>query len=145
MKDLISLGLSAYDNDPDNEFLVEHDACIQAKARKVIPSGLFSEDVLDLEIDELAQTIRIKLWESRQKRFISNPEAYVSAIAYTTSVDMMRRHRPTVSLFADENEELSLSNILVARSAGLTGRAQRLRGLCAYASALGARKLLRCS
>lgn len=111
--------LSAYDNDPDTEFLEQHDACIRAEAQKVFTIGIFAEDVFDLENDELSQSIRIKLWKSRQKRFITNPRAYIRTIAHTTAIDMIRRHKPTVSLSNDENGESDLGDRLTAQNEGL--------------------------
>jgi len=105
MKDHIPLGLGAYDSDPDNEFLVEHDFYIQAEARKIILSGLFPEDMFELEVNELAQIIRIRLWKAHQKRTINNPRAYIRTIAYTAAVDIVRNHKPTVSLSTGMNGE----------------------------------------
>lgn len=117
MKDLIPLGLGAYDSDSDEEFLVEYDAYVRAEARKVA-SWLFTKGVFDLEADELAQIIRIKLWNARQKHTISNPPAYIRMIAHSTAVDMIRRHRSSISLPTDADGELSLGNLLVARNKG---------------------------
>jgi len=118
MKDHTPLGLGAYDSDPDAEFLVQYDEFIQTAARKAIPQGLFSKDALELEIDDLTQNIRIKLWESRQKRPITNPRAYIKAIAYTKAIDIVRRHKPTVSLSVDENGDPCLGNLLISRIEG---------------------------
>jgi DNA-directed RNA polymerase specialized sigma24 family protein len=118
MKDQIPLNPGPYDSDPDDEFLVKHDACIQAEARKAVPSDLFPEDVLHLETDELAQNIRIKLWASRQKRSITYPKAYIRVIAHTAAVDMVRSHRSNVSLSGDVDGEPYLCDLLVARNEG---------------------------
>src|SRR5436309_2382875 len=117
MNDLTLVGPGAYDSDPDDEFLAKFNACIRSTAWKVIASGLFFEDALDLQADELSQSIRIKLWEARQKRSITNPGAYIRTIAYTTAIDMIRRHRPIISLFSEEDGELSLSDQLVGHLA----------------------------
>jgi DNA-directed RNA polymerase specialized sigma24 family protein len=105
MKDDIQLGLVAYDSDPENEFLAEYDSYIQAEARKAFPSRLFPKDMFELEVTELAQIIRIKLWKAYQKRTINNPRAYIRMIAYTSAVDMVRHHQPTISLFTEMNGE----------------------------------------
>ena len=118
MKDYTPFGPGAYDSDPDEEFLVEQDGHIQAEARKSVPSNLFSEEVLDLETDELMQNMRIKLWISRQSRSIIHPKAYIRTIAYTAAMDMVRRHRPTVPLFGDADGELSRGDLLVAQGEG---------------------------
>lgn len=118
MKDHTPLGPGTCVSDPNEEFLVKHDARILAEARKAFPLALFSEDVLDLEVDELAQNIRVKLWISRQKRSITHPKAYIRAIAHTTAVDMVRRYRPEVSLSGDADGELCLCDFLVAQNEG---------------------------
>ncbi len=113
-----TLDPNACNNDLDNEFLIQYDECIRTIARKAIPRGIFSEDVLDLEIDNLAQCIRIKLWESRQKRFIVNPKAYIRTIARTKVIDLVRCHRETISLFTEENGGPNLSDLLAAQNEG---------------------------
>lgn len=118
MKDYRPSGPGAYDSDADDQFLVAHNAHIQFEARRAIPMDLFSGDVLDLEADELAQNIRIKLWTSHQKHPITYPGAYIRTIARTTAIDMVRRYRPTVSLFEDTDGELCLGDRLAAQNEG---------------------------
>lgn len=118
MKDHIPLGLGAYDSDPDDEFLVEHDSYIRGEARKVFPSRLFPEGVFELEVNELTQTIRIKLWKARQKSTISNPRAYIRKVAHTAVVDTVRRHKPTVSLSTVMNGETSPGDFQLAQHEG---------------------------
>lgn len=118
MKDHTPLGSGTCVSDPDEEFLVEYDAQILAETRKAFPLALFSEDVLDLEVDELAQNIRVKLWIARQKRSITHPKAYIRAIAHTTAIDMVRRYRPDVSLSGDADGELCPCDFLVAQNEG---------------------------
>jgi len=74
--------------------------------------------VLGLETDELAQNIRIKLWISRLKRPIIHPKVYIRTIAHTAAVDMVRRHRPSVSLSNDADGEIALGDLLVAQNEG---------------------------
>jgi DNA-directed RNA polymerase specialized sigma24 family protein len=118
MKDLILSGLGAYDSDPDEEFLVEYDAYIRAQVWKAIQRGLFTTVAFDLEVDELVQTIRIKLWDARRKRTINHPRAYIRKIAYTTAIDMVRRYRSNTSLPTDIDEDLCLGDLLVAQNEG---------------------------
>ncbi len=126
MKDYTPFGSGAYDNDPVEEFLVEQDWHIQAEARKAVPSNLFSEEVLDLETDELIQNIRIKLWVARQGRSIIHPKAYIRTIAYTAAIDMIRRHRSTVSLFVDTDGEPGPGDLLVAHGEGFKDPAHEI-------------------
>jgi DNA-directed RNA polymerase specialized sigma24 family protein len=111
-------GPGAYDSDSGDEFLAAHDVRIQSEARRAIPLGFFSEDVIDLEVDDLAQNIRIKLWASYQQRPITHPGGYIRTIAHTTAIDMVRRHRPTVSLFEDADGELCPGDRLAAQNEG---------------------------
>jgi DNA-directed RNA polymerase specialized sigma24 family protein len=117
MKDLIPLGLGAYDSDSDEEFLVEYDAYIRVEAQKVA-SRLITKGVFDWRADELAQIIRIKLWNAHQKHRIKNPPAYIRMIAHTTAVDVLRRHRSSTPFSLKIDGELSLNNLLVARNEG---------------------------
>jgi Sigma-70 region 2 len=126
MNDHTPSGPGAYDSDAGDEFLVAQNAHIQFEARRAIPLDLFSGDVLDLEADELAQTIRIKLWTSHQKHPITHPRAFIRTIAYTTAIDMVRRHRPTVSLFGDADGELCLGDRLVAQNEGFQDPANEI-------------------
>jgi DNA-directed RNA polymerase specialized sigma24 family protein len=111
-------GPGAYDSDPEEEFLRAFDARIQSEARRVIPSELFSTDVLDLEVEDLAQEIRIKLWTSHRKRPITHPKSYIGAIARTTAVDLVRGHRPAIPLLGDTDDEPGPGDFLVAQSEG---------------------------
>jgi len=105
MKDYTQSGLGTYVSNPENDFLAEYDSFIQAEARKAFPTRLFHKDLYELEVTELTQIIRIKLWKAYQKRTINNPRAYIRMIAYTSAVDMVRHHRPTISLLAELNGE----------------------------------------
>lgn len=118
MNDFISFGCSGYKDDPDNEFLAEHNRYIEIIVRKTMPIDLFSYEVIDLEIDEIIQNIRIKLWKAHQKCSIEKPISYIKVVAQTTIVDMVRRHRSIMSLSTDENGEENSSNRLVAYNEG---------------------------
>jgi len=119
MKDHSPSSPGAYDSDSEDEFLLANDAHIRSEARRAMPSGLFHAAVLDLETDDFAQELRIKLWASHQKRCITHPKAYIKTIAYTTAIDLVRHHKPTVSLFDDTGEEPGPGDFLVAQSEGL--------------------------
>ncbi len=104
------------DYDADNDFLTRYDEMIQRAARKALPHGIFAEDVRDLEIDELAQQIRIKLWHAyMKKRAIVHPKAYIYITAYTLAIDMLRRHKQTVPLAVDEYGELPYNNLFATQ------------------------------
>lgn len=95
------------------QILEQFDAYIVTLARKMIPRTIVSPNVLDLEIDELAQKVRVKIWLSCQKRYITNPKSYIYRTVYTESIDMLRQHKPTTPLPMDEDSELYQGNLLV--------------------------------
>lgn len=113
-------GPSAYDSDFDVDAVLEkHDEYIVALARKNISSTAASSEVLGLEIDELAQNARIKLWLALQKRQIKHPKSYIRCIVQTETVDMLRRHKAVLSLLTDEDGELNQGNPLAIPSEGM--------------------------
>lgn len=106
--------LSLQKSDPYNDFLTQYDEYIRTVASKAIPRRLFAREVLDLEIDDLAQSVRIKLWQTLEReRPILNPKAYIYRIAYTGAIDILRRHKHTFPLALDEYGEL-VQDILLA-------------------------------
>jgi DNA-directed RNA polymerase specialized sigma24 family protein len=118
MKNHSFAGPGAYDSDSDDEFLATHDADIRSAARRAVPSGLSSANVVELDPDDVAQVMRYKLCSSRQKRPITSPKSYIRAVAHTTVVDIIRRHKPTVSLYSDTVEEPGPADFLIARNEG---------------------------
>ena len=68
--------------------------------------------VLDLELDEIIQRVRIKLWQALEKRDIRYPYAYVKLIIQSEFIDMTRRQKPYLSLSIDE--ELTHAEVEIA-------------------------------
>jgi len=58
--------------------------------------------VLDLELDEIIQRVRIKLWQALEKRVIYYPYAYIKLIIQSEFIDMKRRQKPYLSVSIDE-------------------------------------------
>ena len=58
--------------------------------------------VLDLELDEVIQRVRIKLWQALEKRDIRYPCAYIKLIIQSEFIDMIRQQKPHLSLSIDE-------------------------------------------
>ena len=116
-------GPSAFDSDYEaieiDEILRQNDGYILALAREQVARRLVSLEVLDLEIDELAQRSRIKLWKTLQKRQISNVKAYLRCIVRSESIDMIRCHKPHFPLPVDEDGELFQGNALVSPGEGM--------------------------
>lgn len=103
-------GSSDQDYHRADVFLEEHDPCICNQARKYgyDRRGTVHPDVLDLEIDDLVQQIRIKVWLAWQKEHthIENPRAYIGRVAHNESITMLRQSRQTTSLLEEEDDEL---------------------------------------
>jgi DNA-directed RNA polymerase specialized sigma24 family protein len=114
------LGVSAFDSEYDaneiDEILRQNDGYIFALAREKIPRHIASPEVLDLEIHELAQRSRIKLWRTLQKRHITHIKAYIKCIVHSESMDMVRRYKPSFPLPVNEDGELYHGDVLVAPS-----------------------------
>ena len=66
----------------------------------------YSRDIhlamLDLELDEIIQRVRIKLWQALEKRVIYYPYAYIKLIIQSEFIDMKRRQKPYLSVSIDE-------------------------------------------
>ena len=58
--------------------------------------------VLDLELDEIIQRVRIKLWQALEKRVIYYRYAYIKLIIQSEFIDMKRRQKPYLSVSIDE-------------------------------------------
>ena len=59
---------------------------------------VMQSSVVDLEIDELAQCVRIKLWQALAKRDIHYPYAYIKLMVRNEFIDRIRRQKPVVLL-----------------------------------------------
>ncbi len=116
-------GASPFDSDYNineiDEILRQNDDYIVAMAREKLPRHIASPEVLDLEIQELAQRSRIKLWKALQHRHIRHIKAYIRCIVHSASVDMVRNYKPDLPLPLDEEGELYQGNVLVAFSEGM--------------------------
>lgn len=64
------------------------------------------------EVEELAQTVRVKLWRALQKTSIANPKPYINHMMLFAVIDMVRKHHPVLSLTFDEDGELYQDGVL---------------------------------
>ncbi len=123
MTNLKPSGPSAFDSDYDAheiaEILRQNDNYILTLAREKVPRHIASSEVLDLEIQELAQRARIKLWRALQKRNITHLKAYIRCIVHSESIDMIRSSKSELPLPLDEEGELYQGNVLVMFSEGM--------------------------
>src|SRR6266700_3079019 len=87
------------------EFLSAYDASIQQHVKRQFPRSRVPAEVLDLEMDELIQQARVKLWKALQKRKIVHGRLYIRKVVRNLIVDMLRRPKRTVPLSFDDDEE----------------------------------------
>jgi DNA-directed RNA polymerase specialized sigma24 family protein len=102
-----------------NEILEHLNMYILDLARRKIPRTVIPQEVLDLEIDELVQSTRIKLWMAIQRVHITHLEAYARCIIRTESVNIVRRYKRTGSVSIDEDGDLHEGHIMVAACHGM--------------------------
>jgi DNA-directed RNA polymerase specialized sigma24 family protein len=111
---------SVYDSDFDaKEILERYDAYIVALAYKSVPRNVVLAERLSDAADELAQSVRIKLWCMVKKRSIQNPKAYIWRIVRNEAVNIVRKYKSPSSLSINEEEELYQSTPLVELSEGM--------------------------
>jgi len=110
-----------------NETLEQYDAFIVAQVRERVcqDPALMRAVMRDLEIDDLAQLVRIKFWHALQEKEITYPKAYIRRIVNSEIVDMMRRLKlPLVALPEDEEGEIYCGKVLVSPSEGMADPAE---------------------
>ncbi len=59
-----------------------------------------------LEVDELAQRVRIKLWKMLERDQIHHPYSYVKRIVYSEFIDMKRQQKRLLCSSIEENDQL---------------------------------------
>ena len=112
-------GVSEKECDSDmQDILVRFDTYIVMLVQKKAfqSSNIARPEVLDLEIDEIVQTVRIKFWLALQKKEIEHHKAYLRSIVSNVFSDLGRRRKAPLPLPTDEDGELYMGNILVNES-----------------------------
>lgn len=120
------LGAADDDERSVEEVLLAYDSYIVAQARRCISqsTGPVNTVMLDLDADELAQMVRIKLWHVLEAREVMYLKSYIRRIVNSEFIDMLRRRKPTQSLPEDADGEISTGNLVAAASAGITDPAE---------------------
>jgi RNA polymerase sigma factor (sigma-70 family) len=108
------------------ETLLEYDSYIVTLTRRCISqsAGSVNAVVLDLDADELAQMVRIKLWHVLEEREVVYLKPYIRRIVNSEFIDMIRRRKPTQSLPEDADGEINAGKIIVAASEGIADPAE---------------------
>ena len=115
-------GVSEEDSDPDiEEILARFDAYIVTLVQKMArrSSNIGRPEVLDLEIDEIAQRVRIKFWKALEAKEIEHHKAYIRTIVSNEFNDLGRKRKAPLPLPIDEDGELYMGNVLLSESEGL--------------------------
>jgi DNA-directed RNA polymerase specialized sigma24 family protein len=101
--------LSTKDKNMCNEInitLEQVDCYIRALAFQHIPQQVTSPETRDLDVAELAQKSRIKLWQALEKGPIINVKAYLRSIVYHEAINMVRTYKNTLPLPVHEEDDL---------------------------------------
>ncbi|WP_165423736.1 RNA polymerase sigma factor [Ktedonosporobacter rubrisoli] len=78
---------------------------VQVKRQISCYPSLAHPSLLDLEIDEFVQRVRIKLWRMWERENILHPYSYIRRIVHSEWIDMLRQQKHTLPLSAAEDYE----------------------------------------
>ena len=112
-------GVSEENRVPDiEEILVRFDSYIVMLVQKKAcrSSNIARPEVLDLEIDEIIQRVRIKFWKALLTKEIEHHKAYIRSIVSNEFNDIGRRRKAPLPLPTDEDGELYMGNVLLSES-----------------------------
>jgi len=110
------LTVGPFDNDDSDqeEILRKYEPYIRSLARKQFPHNRVHPDLLDLDIDEVVQNVRVKLWLTLLRERVISIRAYIRSIVHSVIVDMIRKYEPAQSLPLDEDGELYQGDLIAA-------------------------------
>jgi len=114
------LGVSPEDSDPTpDEILAQHDQYIVALVRqRALRSTNFAKPgQFDLEVDEMAQRVRIKFWQALVTKHIDYPKAYLKRMVCNEFNDLSRKRGQPLPLFTDDDGEWFLGDSEVLEKA----------------------------
>ena len=112
-------GVSDKESNPDiEEILVRFDSYIVMLVQKKAcsSSNIARPEVLDLEIDEIIQRVRIKFWRALLTKHIDHHRAYIRSIVSNEFNDLGRRRKASLPLPTDEDGELYMGDVLLSES-----------------------------
>ena len=112
-------GVSENESNPDIEkILVRFDSYIVMLVQKKAcsSSNIARPEVLDLEIDEIIQRVRIKFWRALLTKHIDHHRAYIRSIVSNEFNDLGRRRKASLPLPTDEDGELYMGDVLLSES-----------------------------
>jgi RNA polymerase sigma factor (sigma-70 family) len=105
----------ACNNQNIENILEQYDGYILSLAQQMIPD-IVPLDRRSLEIDEIAQSTRVKLFLalSAPDHVVSNLKAYIRSILYHESINVVRRYQRCTSLQLDEYGEILQGEIIAS-------------------------------
>ncbi len=112
-------GVSEEESVPDiEEILVRFDSYVVMLVQKKAgsSSNIARPEVLDLEIDEIIQRVRIKFWRALLTKHIDHYRAYIRSIVSNEFNDLGRRRKAPLPLPTDEDGELYMGDVLLSES-----------------------------
>ena len=112
-------GVSEKESNPDiEEILVRFDSYVVMLVQKKAcsSSNIARPEVLDLEIDEIIQRVRIKFWRALLTKHIEHHRAYIRSIVSNEFNDLGRKRKAPLPLPTDEDGELYMGNVLLSES-----------------------------
>jgi DNA-directed RNA polymerase specialized sigma24 family protein len=95
-----------------NAVLEKNDTYILALANKKVFHNEMYADALQLERDELAQRVRIKLWHVLEKKQITSYKMYIRQIVQHEFIDMIRQNKGMLPLPLDQEGEFIPGSVL---------------------------------
>jgi RNA polymerase sigma factor (sigma-70 family) len=107
-------------------FLEHYDSLIMTLARKMIARTTLHPELHQLEIDDLAQTVRIKLWKTLQARQIMSPKPYIYAMIRSEYIRSIKCRQVTTLLPLDEEGELYQGQIIAPSTKDMQDPADEL-------------------
>src|SRR6266478_723339 len=105
----VLLGISPDDSDPtEDEMLEQYAPYIIAQVEEIVCRNQHSIHyaVLDLERDELVQKVLIKFWHALAEKRVEYPRAYIKTMVHNEFINMVRQHKPALSLPLDDDGAL---------------------------------------
>jgi DNA-directed RNA polymerase specialized sigma24 family protein len=136
-------GVSEEDSDPGiEEILARFDPYIVSLVKNMArrSSNIARPEVLDLEIDEIIQRVRIKFWKALEAKEIEHQRAYIRTIVCNEFNDLGRKRKPPLPLLTDGDGELYMGNVLLSESEGFAdpvvefGKVEAMYGWMAQAA-----------
>ncbi len=99
--------------------ITNYDSYIHFLSQKMVPRNIIRPEMVFDEIDELAQKVRIAVWNTSKKQSIISPKSLIQRIAHNEAVNIYRRHKSLQPLSLDEEGEISKGRPLIALSEGM--------------------------